>query len=389
MNNRSDRNTYVPRQRRRALRRRKRRRRFARAAMFFVCAASLLVLGYVLFWGGHMMTEYVNQRARILPEEETARRPEPAWNSDGTEAAWAPGSARSSDGTEAAWTPESAWSSDDAETARNPGIDLTRLYSRYALLMDAATGEVLAEHAGGERMYPASLTKMMTAVLLIEDAGSLDDPVTVPEEIFPRLYAEEASMAGFQPGEEASARDLLYGILLPSGAECCLAAAVKYAGSEDAFVEQMNEKAAELGMEDTHFCNCTGLHDSGHYTTAEDLARLLLYALQYEEFREAFTAGYYVVRPDDWYPEGFTMHSTMFESMDGEALACGILGGKTGYTEEAGLCLASLAQVGGREYILVTAGAEGSHETKPFHIMDAVSVYQQLAQRDSLSRSAG
>lgn len=258
-------------------------------------------------------------------------------------------------------------------------MEMDRLYSPYAILMDVQTEEVLAERCSGERMYPASLTKIMTALLAVEFFDNLEEQVTVPEEIFAQLYEEEASMAGFLPGEKASIRDLLYGVLLPSGAECCLTLADVISGSEASFVSLMNEKAAALGMDGTHFCNCTGLHDRDHYTTAKDLANLLLYALQKEEFREIFTASYYYVTPNDWHPDGFVLNSTMYESMDDETLACGILGGKTGYTEEAGLCLASLAQVGGREYILVTAGAEGSHETKPFHIMDATYVYEQIA----------
>lgn len=257
-------------------------------------------------------------------------------------------------------------------------IDLSGLYSQYAVLVDSETGEVLAERRKDETMYPASLTKIMTAVLAMEKADSLDEVITVPEEIFPQLYAEEASMAGFLPGEEATVRDLLYGVLLPSGAECCLTLAIHFAGTEEAFVQQMNEKAAQLGMANTNFCNSTGLHDSRHYTTAADLAKLLQYALKNNVFREIFTSSYYYVQPDNLHPDGFVFNSTMYQSMDENALECGILGGKTGYTEEAGLCLASLAQIGGREYILVTAGAPGSHETEPYHILDATYVYEKI-----------
>lgn len=257
-------------------------------------------------------------------------------------------------------------------------IDLSGLYSQYAVLVDSETGEVLAERRKDETMYPASLTKIMTAVLAMEKADNLDEVIAVPEEIFPQLYAEEASMAGFLPGEEATVRDLLYGVLLPSGAECCLTLAIHFAGTEEAFVRQMNKKAAELGMTNTNFCNSTGLHDRRHYTTAADLAKLLQYALKNNVFREIFTSSYYYVQPDNLHPDGFVFNSTMYQSMDENALECGILGGKTGYTEEAGLCLASLAQIGGREYILVTAGAPGSHETEPYHILDATYVYEKI-----------
>lgn len=257
---------------------------------------------------------------------------------------------------------------------------LDGLYSPYAVLMDAESGEMIAERNGRERLYPASLTKMMTAILTIESISDLDRRLILPADAVTLAYAQDASVAGFCPDEDVSYRDLLYGMLLPSGAECCIACAREIAGSEDAFAQMMNQKAAEIGMKDTHFCNAAGLHEKGHYSTASDLACLLRYALQNGTFREIFTSSNYVVGPTAHHPEGFTMQSTMFISLyeagiDGSV----ILGGKTGYTEQAGLCLASLAEIDGREYILVTAGAPGSHDTEPLHIYDACTVYGRLA----------
>lgn len=107
--------------------------------------------------------------------------------------------------------------------------------SRHALLMDARTGQVLARKRSGEEAAPASLTKMMTVLLAAEALPDLDTPVTLPEDIFPALYKADASMAGFQPGETVTVRDLLYGAMLPSGAECC-----------EALAEQLNVTVAEL-----------------------------------------------------------------------------------------------------------------------------------------------
>lgn len=266
---------------------------------------------------------------------------------------------------------------------RQDGVDLEHLYSSYAILTDPETGEVLAERNSEERIYPASMTKIMTAVLAIENTDDLSARITLPYDIFPPLYEENASMAGFQPGEEVTLKELLYGILLPSGAECCMAFADQIAGSEEGFVAMMNEKAEELGMKDTHFCNPTGLHDPRHYSTVKDISVLLQYALRSEDFRAAFCTGSYNVSPTEQHPQGFTLTSTMFQYLDGtEILGGEILGGKTGYTEEAGLCLASLAEVSGRKYILVTAKADGTHETEPFHILDAVNVYSQIEEQN-------
>ena len=137
---------------------------------------------------------------------------------------------------------------------------LDGLNSPHAILLQADSGEVLAEKDADSTIYPASMTKMMTALLAIEANPDLDTPVTLPEEIFPSLQAQNASLAGFQAGETATVRDLLYGAMLPSGAECCEALAREVSGSEEAFAARMNQKAAELGMTGTHFCNPTGLH---------------------------------------------------------------------------------------------------------------------------------
>lgn len=259
------------------------------------------------------------------------------------------------------------------------GLDLDNLYSKFAIVADLDSGEIMAERNGYEKMYPASMTKIMTAIVAIENSGDLSGTVTVPPEIFRQLYAEDASMAGFEPGEKAALKDLLYGILLPSGGECCLTFANQVAGSESKFVDMMNEKAKELGMDGTHFCNSTGIYDPKHYSTVRDIAVLLEYALKNPDFREAFCSSSYSTSPSAQHPDGFTFYSTMFEKMDSAEVAGGeILGGKTGYTKEAGLCLASLADVNGKEYILVTAKADGTHETEPFHILDAIAVYNQI-----------
>ena len=167
---------------------------------------------------------------------------------------------------------------------------LEDLHSTSAALVDAGTGEKLGASGGSRRIYPASMTKIMTAVVALEHISGLNETITMPGDFYGQLYEENASMAGFEPGEEASCRELLYGALLPSGAECCMAFAEKIAGSESAFAEMMNKKAQELGMRDTHFTNCTGLHDRRHYSTAEDMARLVVYALQNDVFRQAFTS---------------------------------------------------------------------------------------------------
>lgn len=273
---------------------------------------------------------------------------------------------------------KSAW---DDSTMRF-SIDLDHLYSPYAVLMDRASGEILAERGSEERIYPASMTKIMTVILAIENTEDLNEKVVVPRDIFEKLYEENASLAGFLPGETVRKKDLLYGAMLPSGAECCIALANLIDGSEEGFADRMNEKAEELGLKQTHFQNSTGLHDPEHYSSVGDIAALLRYALQNETFYEIFTSSRYSMPPSDRHPDGVTFYSTLSESLESAEVTGGrILGGKTGYTDEAGLCLASLAEVGGREYILVTAKADGTHWTEPYHVLDAVEVYSRIGEQ--------
>ena len=270
-------------------------------------------------------------------------------------------------------------------------IKLDSIHSTYAIVLDGETGEILAEKNSEEKMYPASMTKLMAALVAVERTEDWNASIEIPQNIFAKLYAEHASLAGFEPGERVTPEDLLYGMLLPSGAECCTVYAMWLAGDEETFVEWMNEKAAELGMENTHFVNTTGLHDTQHYSTAEDIAVLMRQCLQNETLRSALQADVFQTTPTTLHPQGLTLESTLFQAVAdnsgfteklAEAKDAGavLLGGKTGYTSQAGLCLASFANIDGREYILVTAGAEGNHYTDPFHIEDAFAVYQQIAE---------
>ena len=174
--------------------------------------------------------------------------------------------------------------------------------SKHAILLDAQSGQILAQKRADERAAPASLTKMMTILLAIEAEPDLDKQVTLPDGIFPALQTENASMAGFVPGETVTVQDLLYGAMLPSGAECCETMARLVSGSEESFVALMNQKAAELGMKNTHFTNPTGLTDAEHYSSAADMAKLLQAALHNATFRTIFTAEHYTTTATAQHP---------------------------------------------------------------------------------------
>ncbi len=259
-------------------------------------------------------------------------------------------------------------------------LDISGISSQYAVLIHGSGGRTIGEINSEERIYPASLTKIMTAIVAIENLDDLNTQITLSPTIFEKLYGRDATQAGFESGESVRAIDLLYGVLLPSGAECCLALADHIAGSESAFVELMNKKADRLGMSGTHFCDSTGLHDPDHYSTVKDMAILLKYALRNKTFREIIESTKHSTGVTNVHPDGLTFYSTMFKNLPDPSVTGGeILGGKTGYTDEAGLCLASFAEIEGREYILVTAGAPGD-TGEPLHIQDAVTIYNRLGE---------
>lgn len=258
-------------------------------------------------------------------------------------------------------------------------VDLSMLVSPYAILLDGESGSVLASKKGDEKIFPASMVKMMTVLTAIRSISDLDATTTMSADFYDELYAQDASRAGFEPGEEAKICDLLYGALLPSGAECCMQLAIEAAGSEDAFVELMNQNALDMGLVQTHFTNATGLHSEDQYSTPHEIGEILRTALKNKTFYQVFTTHSYTVQSTAVHPDGFTFWSSLFKNITDDSVNGGkLMGGKTGYTDEAGHCLASMAKINGKEYILVTAGWAQTDDTK-YHISDAFRAYNQIA----------
>ena len=268
-----------------------------------------------------------------------------------------------------------------AETEDITGTGLLDgIQSRAAVLTALDDGKEIASLRADEELAPASLTKLVSVYAALQLLGDPQQTVTLDEELFPPLWEENASMAGLQPGETAPVLDLLYGALLPSGADACegLAEAV---GGESTLVDEMNRLAGQLGMQHSSFKNPTGLDEAGHYSTAADLTLLLRQALQDPTFRTVFSSWYYTSTEASAHPEGITFQSTLATHRDqlrGEGWE--VLGGKTGFTDAAGLCLATLAEVGEKEYLLVTLGAPGATASETGHIEDAALVWSRLAE---------
>ncbi|MBQ7027564.1 MAG: D-alanyl-D-alanine carboxypeptidase [Ruminococcus sp.] len=241
-----------------------------------------------------------------------------------------------------------------------------------AVLMCVEDNEIIAYRENSTRMYPASLTKVMSLIVAVENISDLSDTVLITNDMVGPMIAQNASRAGFVPGETPTLRDLLYGMILTSGADASLAVAEYVSGSEAAFAELMNAKAEEMGLRDTHFTNCTGLHHEKHYSTADDMALILEYAIRNDICRAVLTEYEYNYPPTQLNPEGLKFTSTLFERMYGDEMS-GVLikGGKTGYTDESGNCIESFAEIGGKTYILVLCGGT----TKWNNIYNTLSAY--------------
>lgn len=254
------------------------------------------------------------------------------------------------------------------------------LKSKSGYLIRMKDDEVLYDKAGEKKIYPASMTKIMTVYLAIQKLPDLNQQIVIPSSIIQGLEEEGSSMAGFMPMEKVSVKDLLYGALLPSGGDACETLALAISQEESTFVKLMNEEAKTLGMKDTHFMNTTGLHDRDHYSTAKDIAILLKKALENKTFYTIFTTMQYTTTPDQFYPTGIHFTSTLLDGLEEHGLSNPyIIGAKTGYTPEAGLCMASLANIEKEAYLFVSANAQGDHETPPYHIQDALNIFQALA----------
>ncbi|KRF12137.1 D-alanyl-D-alanine carboxypeptidase family protein [Paenibacillus sp. Soil787] len=241
-----------------------------------------------------------------------------------------------------------------AEEKNAPSVDLTP-NAQSAVLMDADTGTVIAEKNKDAKLPPASITKIMTMLLIMEaiDKGN----IKMGEKVKVSEYA--ASMGGSQiflePGEEMTVEEMLKGIAMASGNDASVAMAEKIAGSEENFVQMMNERAQQLGMNNTHFSNCNGLPVANHYTSANDIAIMSRELLKHEEITK-FTGAYQdYLRKETATPFWLVNTNKLVRFYNG---ADGL---KTGYTSEAKFCLSATAK---RENLRVVAVVLGEPNTK-------------------------
>lgn len=238
------------------------------------------------------------------------------------------------------------------------------LDAKAGLLVEASTGEILYQKNAHQENYPASITKVMTALLVLEaiDSGklSLTDSVTASESALSGL-PRDGSTANIKAGETLSVEQLLYCMLVVSANEACSILAEAVSGSVADFVAQMNARAAELGCENTHYVNPSGLHDPNHYSSAWDIYLIACEAMKYDLFMTICNTKSYEIPATNMTETPRTLHSTNYLISNWRAVgylyrdAQGI---KTGSTPEAGYCLVSSAVRGSRSLLSVVLGAE-------------------------------
>ena len=248
-------------------------------------------------------------------------------------------------------------------------LSYPELHYENAIIYDLTDKEVLYEKESTEKKAIASLTKLMTIITAIEKVEDPSMSITYTKEMSNNV-AWYASVAGFAVGETYTFDDLLYGAMLPSGADATVALAFTASGSLDAFVKDMNELAQKIGMTNSNFVNVHGLDEDNHYSTAEDLKKLLEYSLQNETFKKVYTTKEYILSTSQ------KIESTVLKQGQKYSLDTSeILGSKTGFTANAGLCISALMNDENHEIIVITLGAP-SDEGIPYNVTDAIELIE-------------
>lgn len=245
------------------------------------------------------------------------------------------------------------------------------LHSKYALIYDPSSEEILSQKGEEEKTKIASLTKIMTTIVAIENIKDVNEEVVITREMLKNI-PWDASIAGLKVGDRLTFEDLLYASLLPSGADATMSLAYLISGSVPKYVELMNEKAKNLGLVNTHFVNVTGYDATGHESTPKEILKLLIYSLENEEFKKIYTSKTHTMK------NGKTINSTLslynkFYNYD----LTKVLGSKTGYTDDAGMCMSALIDIHDRELIIITLGAEVKYGTA-YNLVDTKTIIDAL-----------
>ena len=265
-------------------------------------------------------------------------------------------------------------------------IPADSIYSSHAALADLSTGEIIASRKADEVIFPASMTKVMTLIVVVENRPSeecLQDEITISDAVYSAMKAEGSSGIGMVAGEKMTVESLIYALMLKSDGIAACELARYVAGSEEDFVELMNQKAEKMGLSNTHFENPTGLHHPNHQSTAREIASIMAYAMNMKLCRkvlltQSFTAPCVGA---DGAKFNYNLYHNLMVTKFGEIPVnqpnvVKVAAGKTGYTTEARYCLVTYAEsADGHGYVCVTA--EGASYNAC--IADYIAIYNTYA----------
>ena len=243
------------------------------------------------------------------------------------------------------------------------------LNSPLYILYNLNENTIIDSNREHERISIASLTKMMSVIVSIENIKDLDKKITITSNMVDSI-PWDVMKYGFKKGDVVTYRDLLYASILPSAADAIYGLEISISGSEKEFVKLMNAKVKELGLRDTRFANGVGLYDDNNYSSAYDVAQILEYGLKNETFKKVFTTKKYKMT------NGKTLYSTLYhygKRMDEDFSF--IKGSKTGFIDESGYCLASICSIDGVDYLFVSLNAPKT----PQHIQDHIKEYKYFS----------
>ncbi len=263
------------------------------------------------------------------------------------------------------------------ETEDTVSIATEEVISTHAILVDESTDQIIAAKGAGERIMPASMTKVLTILVAAEHIPEekLDDTFEMTLEITDYAYVNDCSSVGFLDGEKVPVRDLFYGTAMHSGGDAALGLAFYVAGSQEAFVELMDEKLDELGIAgSTHFTNCVGIYDEAHYSTVYDMAVIMKAALQNDLCREVMSKHIYTTKPTKEHPEGIEISNWFLRKIEDKDTGGEVLCAKTGYIVQSKNCAVSYESAADKTpYICVTAGSTSNWRC----IYDHVEIYNR------------
>jgi len=231
------------------------------------------------------------------------------------------------------------------------------IMAKSAMLMSMDTGEILFEKNADKKVYPASITKIMTVILYLENEKyNPEGKISMTEEVLTMILGTGSAVSNLKAGETFTQLDLAYMTLMSSFGDCAYLGAIFYEGSVEAFVDKMNEKAKELGLTGTHYENPIGLHHEENYTTVNDIKTLTLYALKNETFKKICETSRYTMPATNMHGERRLSTTNFLQDSTTNYYYTYAKGVKTGFTDEAGRCLVSTASYNGYNYMCILMG---------------------------------